>query len=76
MVLFRIPNRGSWFFANAFDLDELGLFIGGLAVWQSVKVIEKSEEQDEDGTLTIRERERFSNVLTIAYEAGKVAVSK
>ncbi len=55
---------------------ELGLFIGGLAVWQSVKVIEKSEEQDEDGTLTIRERERFSNVLTIAYEAGKVAVSK
>ncbi len=20
MVLFRIPNRGSWFFANAFDL--------------------------------------------------------
>jgi len=47
---------------------ELGLFIGGyLAVWRSVKVIEKSEEQDEDGTLTIRERERFSNVLIIVY---------
>lgn len=47
-----------------------------LAVWQSVKVIDKSEEEDEDGTLTIRERERFSNVLTIAYESGKVAVFK
>jgi len=30
---------------------ELGLFTRGyLAVWQSVKVIEKCEEQDEDGT--------------------------
>jgi len=46
-----------------------------IAVWQSVKVIDKTEEE-EDGTLTIRERERFSNVLTIAYEAGKVAVLK
>jgi len=46
-----------------------------IAVWQSVKVIDRTEEE-EDGTLTIRERERFSNVLTIAYEAGRVAVLK
>jgi hypothetical protein len=47
-----------------------------IAHWQSVKVVDKSEEQNEDGTVTIREKERFTNELTLAFVHGKVTTLK
>jgi hypothetical protein len=38
-------------------------------------VVEKSEE-DEDGATVIREKERFSNELTLVYSNGKIAILK
>jgi hypothetical protein len=35
------------------------------AAWQVVKVIDRSEETEEDGTIILRERERFTNELTL-----------
>jgi len=35
-----------------------------IAHWQSVKVVDKTDEQIEEGTLTMREKERFANELT------------
>ena len=32
-----------------------------VAAWQSVKVVDRSEETEEDGTIIQRERERFTN---------------
>ena len=37
-----------------------------IAFWQAVKVIDKTEEE-EDGVITVREKERFSNELTLVY---------
>ena len=47
-----------------------------IAHWQSVKVVDKTEEQNEDGTLTIREKERFANELTLAFANGRVTTLK
>jgi hypothetical protein len=47
-----------------------------IAHWQSVKVVDKTEEQNEDGTLTIREKERFANKLTLAFANGRVTTLK
>jgi hypothetical protein len=48
-----------------------GIFGSGkdlhLATWQAVKVIDRSEETEEDGTIIVRERERFTNELTIVF---------
>lgn len=53
-----------------------GIFGAGndrhLAAWHSVKVVDKNE-QDEDGVVTITERERFSNELTLIYATGEIA---
>jgi hypothetical protein len=38
-------------------------------------VVDKTEEE-EDGVITVREKERFSNELTVVYSAGQVGVLK
>ena len=45
-----------------------------IAVWQPVKVVDHSEETGEDGTIVRRERERFTNELTLAYASGETAI--
>lgn len=46
-----------------------------IAHWQSVKVVDKSEEE-EDGKAIIREKERFSNELTLVFTTGEIAILK
>jgi len=46
-----------------------------IAQWQSVKVVDKSEEE-EDGKTVIREKERFSNELTLVFCTGEIATLK
>ena len=43
--------------------------------WQSVKLVDKSEEE-EDGKTIIREKERFSNELTLVFCTGEIATLK
>ena len=56
-----------------------GIFGSGdqrhISCWQAVKVTDKTEEE-EDGVITIREKERFSNELTLVYSTGEVATLK
>jgi hypothetical protein len=47
-----------------------------IAFWQAVKIVDKTEEEDEQGVITMREKERFSNELTVVYNTGQVAVLK
>ncbi|HJT71529.1 MAG TPA: DUF6094 domain-containing protein [Terriglobales bacterium] len=44
-----------------------------IAHWQSVKLVDKTEE-DEDGKTVIREKERFSNELTVIFTSGETAI--
>ena len=44
-----------------------------VACWQSSKVIDRFEDV-EDGVTTIRERERFTQTLTLAYADGRTAI--
>ncbi len=46
-----------------------------IAHWQSVKLVDKSEE-DEDGKTIIREKERFSNELTLVFCTGEITSLK
>ncbi|MGB6877628.1 MAG: DUF6094 domain-containing protein [Candidatus Acidiferrales bacterium] len=46
-----------------------------IAHWQSVKLVDKSEEE-EDGKTVIREKERFSNELTLVFCSGEIAILK
>lgn len=46
-----------------------------IAHWQSVKLVDKSEEE-EDGATVIREKERFSNELTVVFSTGEIASLK
>jgi hypothetical protein len=46
-----------------------------ISFWQAVKVVDKTEEE-EDGVITVREKERFSNELTVVYSTGQVAILK
>ena len=46
-----------------------------IAHWQSVKLVDKSEEE-EDGKTIIREKERFSNELTLVFCTGEIAILK
>ena len=46
-----------------------------IAHWQSVKLVDKSEEE-EDGATVIREKERFSNELTLVFCMGQIATLK
>ena len=56
-----------------------GIFGSGdqrhISFWQAVKLVDKTEEE-EDGVITVREKERFSNELTIVYSTGQVAILK
>ena len=57
-----------------------GIFGSGdqrhISCWQAVKVVDKSEEEDEEGIITVREKERFSNELTVVFTTGQVAILK
>jgi hypothetical protein len=57
-----------------------GIFGSGdqrhIAFWQAVKIVDKTEEEDERGIVTVREKERFSNELTVVYSTGQVAMLK
>lgn len=46
-----------------------------IAYWQSIKLVDKIEEE-EDGQTIIRERERFSNELTLVFCTGEIAILK
>jgi hypothetical protein len=46
-----------------------------IAFWQAIKVIDKTEEE-EDGIITVREKERFTNELTLVYSTGQVTILK
>jgi hypothetical protein len=54
-----------------------GIFGSGqsrhVATWNSVKVVDRFEEE-EDGVITIRERERFTQGLTLVYRDGRTAI--
>lgn len=45
-----------------------------VARWESVKVADHFEETDEDEVTTIRERERFTQCLTLVYADGATAI--
>jgi hypothetical protein len=45
-----------------------------LSFWESVKVVDKVEEDGEQGATVIRERERFSQRLTLLYSDGRFAL--
>jgi hypothetical protein len=46
-----------------------------VANWESVKVVDRTEEESEDGRSTvIREKERFSQRLTLLYADGRIAL--
>lgn len=46
-----------------------------VAYWESVKVIDRAEEEGNDGECTvIREKERFSQRLTLLYADGRIAL--
>lgn len=46
-----------------------------VAHWESVKVVDRVEEDGEDGNTTvIREKERFSQRLTLLYQDGRIAL--
>ena len=55
-----------------------GIFGSGenrhIAAWRCVKVTDRSEEVEEDGTIIQREREGFTNELTLVFESGKPAL--
>jgi hypothetical protein len=44
-----------------------------IANWQSIKTVDRTEEE-EDGTTVTRERERFSNELTLVFCTGEIAI--
>ena len=46
-----------------------------IAHWQSVKLVDKTEEE-EDGKTIIREKERFSNELTLVFCTGEISTLK
>jgi len=47
-----------------------------IAAWQLRKEIDKFEETDEGGTLTIHERERFAHELALLLITGETAILK
>ena len=42
-----------------------------VAYWESVKVVDRTEEEDDSGATIIREKERFSQRLTLLYADGR-----
>lgn len=45
-----------------------------LACWSTDKTTDKFEETDDQGVTTIRERERFTQTLTVLYADGRAAI--
>ena len=45
-----------------------------VAAWNAVKVTDRSEEVEDDGTIVRRERERFVNELTLVFASGETAI--
>jgi hypothetical protein len=39
-----------------------------------IKVVDRSEEVEENGAIVQRERERFTNELTLVFESGETAI--
>jgi hypothetical protein len=46
-----------------------------IAHWQSIKIVDRTEEE-EDGATVVREKERFSNELTLVFSTGEIATLK
>jgi hypothetical protein len=46
-----------------------------IAHWQSVKLVDKSEEEEDAATVII-EKERFSNELKLVFCTGEIAILK
>lgn len=42
--------------------------------WQALKITTETEEEDERGVITIRQRESFSHALNLLYADGEIAV--
>jgi hypothetical protein len=57
-----------------------GIFGSGderhMSCWQAVKLVDRTEEEDDQGVVTVREKEHFSNELTVVYTTGQVAILK
>jgi hypothetical protein len=55
-----------------------GIFGSGesrhISAWRSIKVTDRTEEVEEDGTVIQRERERFTSELTLAFASGKTVI--
>ena len=45
-----------------------------VAAWNAVKITDRSEEVEDDGTIIRRERERFVNELTLVFASGETAI--
>jgi hypothetical protein len=43
---------------------------------QAVNVGGKNRRRDDQGVITVREKERFSNELTVVYSTGQIAILK
>ena len=46
-----------------------------ISSWQSIKLVDRTEEE-EDGATVVREKERFSNELTLIFSSGEIAILK
>ena len=70
------PKRGNGLLTTSGLLN--GIFGEGpdlhVARWESVKVTDRFEETDENDVTTIRERERFTQCLTLIYSNGATAI--
>ena len=56
----------NWIFGEGPDLH--------VARWESIKVTDRFEETDENEVTTIRERERFTQSLTLVYADGTTSI--
>jgi predicted RNA methylase len=45
-----------------------------VAFWESVKVVDRIEEESDGGEIVVREKERFSQRLTLLYADGRIAL--
>src|SRR5260370_21994543 len=43
-----------------------------VAYWEAIKVVDKTEEEGDDGETVIREKERFSQRLTLLFADGRI----
>lgn len=45
-----------------------------VAFWESAKVVDRTEEESDSGEIVVREKERFSQRLTLLYADGRIAL--